>query len=532
MYTKRIHILITCLFWIMTLFTLSLGVSASANQTISFKDISSSYAREDILALSKAGIVLGDAQGYYHPKQAVTRAEFVAMLTRTWGLKSVNSQIPAYLDVPKSSWAYGSVQAAVTLGIANGTSAKTFSPNRTITRQEAATLLMRALKGELSQSAQVSLNDRYQVAAWALPYVQEAVHEKILVGYQGYFRPNAFLSREETAVLLNRLKTKMDQSQAKAKTPIILGWQYQSTTDEFIRVVKDSPINTLSPRWFYLQPDGTVVDYAEASLVQWAQQNGRQVWPLFGNRFDAKATNQALSSQANRTRIIQRLVELSDKYQLDGINIDFENILPGDRDAFTAFIKEMTDVLHAKGKKVSVDVPPDTQSDWSAAYDYANLGKYADYVVLMGYEEHWEGGSTAGSVSSLPWLNRISNQLLSRIPANKFIVGLPLYTRDWYKTNGTWQSQDLLVLESFQFLSQNRTSPTWDPGVSQYQASYQKNGASHQIWMEESRSLGAKMSASLHQPIAGFAYWYVGESLPEVWNVISNVYTLQKWKAL
>ncbi|MEJ8545165.1 S-layer homology domain-containing protein [Brevibacillus borstelensis] len=527
---RNVHIILSFALWATSLLTVSVGVSAST--AVPLKDISGSYAKTEINSLYHAGIVMGDADGYYRPKKAVTRAEFVAMLTRTWGLKQVSSQIPAYADVPKSSWAYGTVQAAVSLGIANGTGPTTFSPNRTISRQEAAALLIRAMGVEPYQPASLPLSDAYSVAYWARPYVAEAIRQKLLVGYQGNFRPNSALSREETAVLLSRMKKKVDQQQAKGKTPVILGWQYQSTVQEFIDLVKDTPVNTLSPRWFYLQADSSIADYSDAALVRWAHQNGRKVWALFGNRFDPNATHNAISVPANRAAVINKLVQLSEKYQLDGINVDFENIKPGDRDAFTAFIKELSQAMHAKGRTVSVDVPPDTQSDWSAPYDYANLAKHADYIVLMGYEEHWVGGSSAGSVSSLSWLARSSKNLLTRIPADKYIVGLPLYTRDWYMANGAWQSTDLLIRESYWLLSQNKPAVSWNTAASQYKATYWKNGTAHSIWLEESRSLGLKMQASLEQPIAGFAYWYVGEKLPDVWNVVSNVITMKKLESM
>ncbi|MBE5394909.1 S-layer homology domain-containing protein [Brevibacillus borstelensis] len=524
---RNVHIMLSFILWATSLLSVSVGVSASTAAAL--KDISASYAKEEIRSLYQAGIVLGDADGYYRPKKAVTRAEFVAMLTRTWKLKTVSSQFPAYSDVPKSSWAYGAVQAAVSLGIVNGTTPTAFSPNRTISRQEAAALLIRAMGMQPSQPASLPLSDAYSVAYWARPYVAEAIRQKLLVGYQGYFRPNAPLSREETAVLLSRVKKKIDQ-QAKGKTPVILGWQYRSTVQEFIDLVKDTPVNTLSPRWFYLQADSSIADHTDATLVRWAHQNGRKVWAMFGNRFDANATHNALSVPANRAAVVNKLAQLSDKYQIDGINIDFENIKPGDREAFTAFVKELAQAMHAKGRTVSVDVPPDTQTDWSAPYDYANLARYADYIVLMGYEEHWSGGPSAGSVSSLPWLVKSSNNLLTQIPADKYIVGLPLYTRDWSKVNGAWQSTDLLILESYRLISQNKPAINWNPATSQYKATYWKNGTAHSIWLEESRSLGLKMQASMERPIAGFAYWYVGEKLPDVWNVISNVITMQKLK--
>jgi spore germination protein len=522
----NVHMSFLSFLWIVSLLFLTIVVPASTAKTMPLRDISDSYAEEQILSLVQAGVVVGDPDGYFHPQQPVKRAEFVALLNRTLGIRPVSGQIQAYTDVPKYAWAYGDVQASAALGIVNGTSVTSFAPNRTITRQEAAVIIMRALGKKPNGTASLPVADSAQVSAWAKPYVSEALKSELLVGYEGYFRPNAPLSREETAVILHRVLTRLDKQPAKPS--VVLGWQYQTTTQEFLNLVNGSPVNTLSPRWFFLKPDGSVSDSADPSLVHWAHEKGKRVWPLFGNRFDAKATHEALSTPAKRDAIVDKLVSYVEKYQLDGINIDFESMNADDRDVFTAFVRELSSALQAKGAVVSVDVPPDLHNDWSAPYDYAALAQHADYLVLMAYEEHWSGGPKAGSVSSLPWLADSVTDLIARIPAGKLIVGLPLYTRDWYQSNGKWLSTDLTIPESYRLVSSNGASVRWDPSLGQYRASYRKNGVSHSIWMEESRSLGRKLETSLNWPVAGFAFWYVGTPVPDIWTAVSNAFTLQQ----
>lgn len=528
---QNIHIWLVSLAFLTYCLTLAVGVPASTASTKALKDIANSYAKEQIRSLHEAGVIAGDEKGYFHPTRSVTRAEFVAMLTRTLGIQPVASNIPAYTDVAKNSWAYGSVQAAAAAGISSGISATAFGPKRTISREEAATFLVRALVQNVPAQANPAVSDAASISSWAKASVAKALQNKWLVGYEGIFRPNDALSREETAVILQRILTELNKKPGTSAPLVSLGWQYQSTTDEFIAQVKKSGVNTLSPRWYFLQKDGTLSDFSDAALVHWAHANGKQIWPLFGNRFDSAATHAALSSADKRKAIVQKLAAYVDKYELDGINVDFEGFSPADRNNFTLFIQELSAALQTKGAVVSVDIPPDTKTDWSEPYDFAKLAKAADYLIVMAYEEHWVGGPKAGSVASLPWLKKVTEDLLDDIPVQKLIVGLPLYTRDWYQAKGGVQSTDISIPESYQLLSQYRASTKWDASLGQYRSAYSKQGVTHSIWLEESRSLGLKVQASLQWQIGGLAYWYVGSESTDVWPAIANAIKLKQVRA-
>ncbi|MGG1389083.1 glycosyl hydrolase family 18 protein [Brevibacillus brevis] len=524
---QNIHIWFVSLAFLVYGLSFAMGVPASTASTKNLKDIANSYAIEQIRSLHAAGVIAGDENGYFHPTRPVTRAEFVAMLTRTLGIKPVVSNVAAYSDVPKNSWAYGYVQAAAGLNIANGIGPTTFAPKRTISREEAAAFLVRALEQSISPSYQLSVKDANAISSWARASVSHAMQKKWLVGYNGYFRPTQALSREETAVVLHRILENLKKQNVTAKPLVSLGWQYQSTTEEFIAHVKKSGVNTLSPRWYFLQKDGTISDFTDASLVHWAHANGKQVWPLFGNKFDTAATHAMLSDAKKRKAAVQKLASFIDKYQLDGINVDFEGFSPADRNNFTLFIQELATALHAKGAVLSVDIPPDGLADWSAPFDFAKLAKHADYLVVMAYDEHWAGGPKAGSVSSLPWLKKVITNLLDDVPTQKLIVGMPLYTRDWHQSKGALKSTDLSIPQSYQLLSQYRAKTVWDDKIGQYRSTYQKQGVSHTIWLEESRSMGLKVQASLQWNIGGLAYWYVGSESTDMWTAIANSITLK-----
>ncbi|WKL01349.1 glycosyl hydrolase family 18 protein [Paenibacillus amylolyticus] len=190
-----------------------------------------------------------------------------------------------------------------------------------------------------------------------------------------------------------------------------------------------------------------VTDHADPALISWASATNRQLWPLLGNRSDSALTHQMLSSSANRAAVISQVAAYVKTYKLDGINVDFENVDPADREGLTAFVTSLTATLHALGAVVSVDVSPDLGTDWTDAFDYAKLGAVSDYMVLMGYEEHWNGDPKAGSVASLPWVEKALDTMLSEVVRAKTILALPLYTRDWSSVNPATSSWDITLSE-------------------------------------------------------------------------------------
>lgn len=334
------------------------------------------------------------------------------------------------------------------------------------------------------------------------------------------------MSRQETAVILDRLlQNTVWSSKLAAKVPdrVQLGWQYQQSNAEFKQSVLSSNVNVLSPRWFFLDADGGISDSGSSELVSWAHQHGKKVWAMFGNRLNQENTKALLASPAKTSAAITKVVQLAQKYGLDGINLDFENVAPANRKAFTSFVTELAKQLHDKDITLSVDVSPDLGTDWTEAFDYAAIGKQADYVVLMGYDEHWSGGE-AGLVASLPWVRSGLDTLLEEVEASKVILGMPLYTRDWtVNPSGAAQSsEDLRLGEQTQRVSTFGLRPSWNSKLGQYVASYVSGGKTHQIWLEDSRSLSSKYSMALERDVAGFAYWHIGGETSDIWPALRN----------
>lgn len=521
---KLISVLLPSMILTASLFAFA-PVPRADSAGLPFRDIAGSYAKDAIVRLYQKHLIDGTGQGYFEPAKPITRAELTAMIGRVFGLEPVEAPISGYIDVSPATWYYPWVMAAVHSGIATGVSANAFEPNRLVTRQEAAVLLARAANltaaSDPSRAAAGAYADQTDISAYALDAVMLVKRLGLMQGDGRTFRPKAPITRQEAAVLLDRARQRGGWAAQIAKAPdmrIQLGWQYALSTAEYKKAVLQSGINTLAPRWLFLDKTGLSSSNLDPDLVEWAHRNGKRVWVMVGNRFNQQLTHDALSDADKRRALVDELFNIVNDNDIDGLNVDFENVGARDRASFTAFIGELSEALGEAGAALSVDLSPDMGTDWTEAYDYAELGKLADYIVLMGYDEHWSGGS-AGSVSSLPWLQSGLGKLLEAVPASKVILGLPLYTRNW-PDGGT--SEDWTLKQQNEAVRKRGLSPQWQADLSQYTAQYRFGGKSYRLWLEDGRSLSAKVRMGERHGVAGYAYWYMGSESADVWTSLRN----------
>lgn len=499
----------------------------SRASALPFDDIKDSYARTYITELHASGMIDGVGNGKYAPRDPVTRAAFVTMLMRVKKQEPIPGGIAAFADVPSSSWPYGFVQAAVAGNTVSGVAPDRFAPDQPVTRQEAAVLIARAsglVHNSAPEAASLPFTDGQAAAEWARGAIAAVQKQGIMAGDGGYFRPTDTLTREELAVLMHRVLAQGASAGQKAAMPVHLGWQYEVSADAYKKRVQTSGmINTLSPRWFFLDVAGAGSYGVDESLIRWAKENGKTVWPLVGNRFNRENTHKHLSDEGKRGALVRQLAGYARTYELDGLNIDFEDIDPADRAYFTAFIRELAAELHRDGCKLSVDIPPDLGTDWSEPYAFADLARHADYLVVMAYNEHWAGGGKAGSNASLPWVRTNIEKLLKVVPGERLIVALPLYTMQWDQRSGeSAHGQEISQADAMKQAQKSGVRPVWDASAQQYVIRIQQNGSVRHIWLEDSRSLTAKYDAMQKLGVAGVAFWYIGGEEESVWPALRN----------
>lgn len=505
-------------------------------ENLPFNDISNSFAKEAILRLYKQGIVSGTSEHYYEPNKELTRAEFSALIVRVLQLQQVQNDLSPFKDLKKTAWYYGDISALVNLDLVKGRSNDQFEPKSAVKREEAAVMIARILKIDVSDqdsSSKLSYSDQKKISSWARSSVAKVTELGFMQGNGLYFYPQHTLTRGEAAVLLDRvLETSNVKSalQMEPENKVQMGWQYASTTAEYEEQVLSSGINTMSPRWFFLDENNLVKNNIDNRLIRFAEVHSIPIWAMVGNRFDADLTHRLLSNSTKREQLVQKLVSEATTYGLAGLNIDFENVQPSDREYLSAFFASLYPKLKSKGILLSIDVSPDLGTDWTEAFDYKTLGKNADYIVLMAYDEHWNGSVTPGSVSSLPWLQSGVQKLMKAVDKDKIVVALPTYTRDWSLTSPTKDTYDISLHRQGQIYRSNGHTLKWDASISQYTMTYTSAGSRRKIWTEDSRSLSAKVRYLEQLDIGGYAYWYMGSETSDVWTAIENVRTYEAYQ--
>lgn len=282
-------------------------------------------------------------------------------------------------------------------------------------------------------------------------------------------------------------------------------------------------VNVISPTWFALTDnDGNFSSYATADYVNKAHDKGLEVWALIDNFTykDSVDTYEVLSYTGKRAYLIENLVSMTMQYGIDGINVDFENISQDAGVHFIQFIRELSAECRRNGIVLSVDnyVP----TGYTDHYDRGEQGVYADYVIIMGYDEHYGGSPEAGSVASIDFVEEGIRKTVEQVPAEKVINALPFYTRIW-KSDGASLSSEAVGMElAEQFVVNHGIELSWDETTCQNYGEIQEDSIFYQVWLEDEDSIEAKLNIMQKYNIAGVAAWKLGFEKASIWDVIGN----------
>lgn len=300
---------------------------------------------------------------------------------------------------------------------------------------------------------------------------------------------------------------------------------YQKDID-VSKMPKMPGVNVVSPTWFELKNNnGDLRSKADAQYVSWAHKNNIQVWGLFSNAFDPDLTHEVLKDYNKRRHVIKQIVTYAEAYELDGINIDFENVYLKDKEALVQFVRELTPYLHKQGLVVSLDVTIRSTSEmWSKFYDRKKLGEIVDYIALMTYDEHPAASEVAGSVASLPWVENGLKGVLEEVPSEKLLLGIPFYTRVWTETDNGIRSDTLAMSETQAFMKKHGIKSKLDDATQQNYAAYydEEKGSIRKIWLEDEYSLMKRLDLVDHYNLAGVAIWQRGFADNKLWKKIDD----------
>ncbi len=288
-------------------------------------------------------------------------------------------------------------------------------------------------------------------------------------------------------------------------------------------------INVICPTWFYFaDEEGNVNNLCSYDYVALAHERGMKVWALVDNFTQPVSTYNILSYSYKRSHVIDQLVAAALEYGIDGLNLDFEELPAETGPSFVQFVRELALRCHEDGLVLSVDnhIP----YDYNAYYGREEQGVFADYVILMNYDEHQNEQTGAGSVASLNFVRSSLDRMLEDVPAGRLINGVPFYTRIWKSGTGADGTQNLEwssvgMDNAARTLEEYHVTSAWDDATQQNYASYtDEQGRICQVWLEDAASMRKKLETAQAAGIAGIAGWKLGLETPDIWDLILEFY--------
>lgn len=305
---------------------------------------------------------------------------------------------------------------------------------------------------------------------------------------------------------------------------INMGWHQvlgYAANDNVSSVIEGTNINVISPTWFLLNGNtGSYVCNASLNYVNHVHNKGIEVWAVIDNFNMECDLHEVLKNTAQRDVLIANLISDCKRFGIDGINVDFEQVSPETGRHYIQFIRELSVACHDNDLVVSVDnyVP----TAYTAFYDREEQGRFVDYVVIMGYDEHAGNSDVAGSVASLGFVTQGIVDTLKEVEASKIINGIPFYTRGWATTDGEVSVKTLTMSGQKQFIKDHGIEVAWDEEWGQYYGGNTVDGTTYEIWMEDADSLKEKLAVMNQYDIAGVAQWKLGLETSDVWAVIGE----------
>lgn len=328
----------------------------------------------------------------------------------------------------------------------------------------------------------------------------------------------------------NNSKLKLISNSSNAKK-LSMAWDQMLNIQG---IKKNDALQILSPFWLYISDkNGTIESKASIdnmkSYVDKAHQAGYKVWALFSNSFSPDISSSILNDGALREKVINQITAYAKTYNIDGINIDFENMRQKDKDMFTQFVRELAPMLRSQGKVISTDIsaPSGSGSNW-VYLDPEALSEAVDYVALMTYDQHWSNCPYSGSVAQYSWVEDKLQATLEEVPSEKLLLGIPFYTRGWKEElddSGSTKVTQYAVFsmqEARREAHANNADIVWDDQSGQYYAQFSKNNAVYKIWLENEESVNLKSSLVQKYNLAGAAIWEKSYAEPTAWNVLKK----------
>ena len=328
--------------------------------------------------------------------------------------------------------------------------------------------------------------------------------------------------------LINKVAVRDDLEKEKIDGKVGLVWDYYNQyTAAPARTETIKGADVVLPSFFELRSDGSLavnIGNSGTNYINWAKQSNLKVWPVLSNSMlnDLDAMSNILSTFETRANLIENIINQLVKIEVDGIYIDFEDMYKDDKDNFSRFLIELAPRLREIGMTLSVLLTaPDGSDTWSLCYDRNLIGKVADYVVFMGYDENTGSSKTAGTVAGANWVELNIKKFLGQegIDKDKIILAIPFYTRLWQETDGNLTSK---VVNMKDVEIPNDAKVEWDENLKQTYIEYKRDNTVYKMWIEDEKSISAKLDLVQKYNIAGAGFWEKDREKDTIWDIVEE----------
>lgn len=362
-------------------------------------------------------------------------------------------------------------------------------------------------------------------------------------GFIGYLKQNRL--RDEQKTTYDRGFEEPVYTNISKDYVINMAWHNVTNSDANSSVLEmiasTKGLNTISPTWFHVaDTSGNLESIASSEYVNYAHQSNIEVWAAIRD-FDGGISSQEesyvlLSSTSSRTNLINQLMAAVFQTGIDGINVDFEMISEECGEHYIQFIRELS--VQCRKNNIVLSVDNYVPQNYNQQYHRGEQGAVADYVVIMGYDEHYGGSPEAGSVASYDFVKAGIENTLEEVPAEKVINAVPFFTRVWEETpkteeeiaaaQGTDAAEYTMNVTSTAYgmadaravVEQAGAQITWDETTQQNYATWEANGVTYEVWLEDAQSLEPRLKLMKDYGLAGTAAWRLGQETSDIWELI------------
>jgi len=540
----------------------------------------------EINALANESIVAGTGHNTFNADKTITREEIMLILSRC--VEGGKEQKVEFTDISPNYKYMTELKKAISTGIITGYEDKTFKPYKSATRGECAVMLVRMLEAmspkPLNQIKNTAENyvegslsekgaDHYLATGRALDEISLAETAKKTISSTGAAVikevRNLTLASSEIKGALSTLKyegditytvsNKRNTKKRNYKAEITIDtiekgnatyvYDYTLSLKENERInltwdvssvppsAKITGINVISPSSFQISAEDIGVESKNIlsdiklynsltyKYMDYADTNGYKVWPIYKTDFTLKTADRFLNNTEARQKTIGHITEYACKYNIDGLNIDFENIYENNRYLVTKHAREIAVMLHEMGLIVSADITrlEPTSANWSMCYDRDALAKNIDYIMLMAYDEYYASSKSAGSVASLDWVEESIKRTLKEVPENKLILGIPFYMRYFELTGNKVTSTKAISMQTaYVLIQKNNPTYTYIESDGQYKISWKNGSKTCVFWLENTDTVKKRIELANKYSLKGVASWRRGLEISKVWEVIED----------